>query len=112
MTDIQIWDKIRNVFSDEVGKIFTTGKIKELVFERYLDTNKKSVIPSDCCYNMVNKGIYFENHIFEHLETGLYKVLGTGYDYKGPIFWNRKQVGEWKKGEKLPLFSEDVRKKR
>lgn len=112
MTDIQIWDKIRNVFCDEVGKKFTTGEIINLVVERYPDTNKTSIIPSDYCYNMVNKGIYFQNHVFEQLETGSYKVLGTSCDYVGPIFWIGKQVGEWKKHEKQPQFSEDVKKKR
>ena len=112
MTDIQIWDKIRSVFCDEVGKKFTTGEIINLVVERYPDTNKTSIIPSDYCYNMVNKGIYFENHVFEYLDHGYYKVLGTSYNYLGPIFWKDKRVGEWKKDEKQPQFSEDVRKKR
>ena len=93
-TDIPVWDKICNIFSDEVGKEFTTAEIIDLVVERYPDTNKTSVIPSDYCYNMTNKGIDYKKHkhIFEQLERGHYKVLGTGYDYVGPVFWKGKQL--------------------
>jgi hypothetical protein len=59
---------------------------------------------------MINKGINFQNHIFEQLETGHYKVLGTSYNYVGPIFWKGDQVGEWKIGEKQPGFTKYVGK--
>jgi len=96
---ILVWDKIRNVLSEEVGKEFTGGEIIDLVVERYPDTNRSSVIPSGYCYNMINKAIDFKNHIFEHLEAGRYKVLGTSYDHLGPIFWKGEQIGEWKNGD-------------
>lgn len=105
---ILVWDKIRNVFSNEVGKSFTRGEIINLVIEKYPDTNKGSVIPSDYCYNMINKGTSFQNHIFEQIETGHYKVLGPNCDYAGPIFWKGEQVGEWKNGEMQPRFSKHV----
>jgi hypothetical protein len=108
--EISLWDKIFDVFSEEIGKEFTRGDIIDLIVEKYPNTNRTSVIPSDYCYNMINKGIYFKNHIFEQLETGYYKVLGTSYEYTGPIFWKGEKVGEWKKGEKQPKFSKHIGK--
>jgi len=105
---ITLKDKIENVFSKEIGKLFTRREIVALVIEQYPDTNSTSIIPSDYCYNMINKGIIFQNHLFEQLDTGNYKVLGKNYAYEGPIFWKGEKVGEWKKGEKEPQFFKNV----
>jgi len=43
---ILVWDKIRNVFSDEVENEFTRGEIIALVVEDTPNTNRTNVIPS------------------------------------------------------------------
>lgn len=42
-------------------------------YRRYPGTTRTSIIPSDYTYNMHNCGIDFRKHIFEQLESGLYK---------------------------------------
>lgn len=108
--NIPILDKMLNVFENRVGEEFTRKQIIDLVVSTYPGTNKTSVIPSDYCYNIINRGINFQNHLFEHLEFGHYIVLGVNYDYEGPIFLKGEQVGEWKKGEKKPRISKYIAK--
>jgi hypothetical protein len=58
-----------------------------------------SVLPSDYCYNRINKAPYsFCYPVFEWVERGKYRYLGPNYDYTGPILWKGKQIGEWKCG--------------
>jgi len=64
------------------------------------DTNRRSIIPSDCCYNLYNRGIAFDFHILEWVKRNKYKVLGIGYQYNGPIFWKGRKIGEWRDGSK------------
>jgi hypothetical protein len=101
--------KICTIFNNKyIGKILSSKEIIDLVIQTYPGTNRTSVISSDYCYNITNKGISFKNHIFEYLENGNYKVLGHGYDYEGPISWKGEQVGEWRKGEKRPFLWKDI----
>lgn len=93
---------IKSFGSNHIGKIFSRQEIIDIFLETYPGTNRTSVIPSDYCYNRTNKGINFENHLFEHLGSARYKVLGANYDYEGPILWKGDKVGEWRKGEKRP----------
>jgi len=83
---ILVWDKIRNVFSDEVENEFTRGEIIALVVEDTPIPIERALSLPGYCYNMINKGINFQNHVFEQIETGHCKVPGTNYDYVGPIF--------------------------
>ncbi len=64
------------------------------------DTNRTSVIPSDYCYNMVNKGIEFkkDDRLFENLGDK-YKHLGLNYNYNGEIYWKGQAVDVWENGE-------------
>ena len=95
-----IRDKILDVFKNRVGKEFKTQQIKDLVVSKYPDTNKASVIPSDYCYNITNKGINFckQLHLFKHIKRNHYKVLGEDYNYNGPTFAKDGLFGEWKNG--------------
>jgi hypothetical protein len=59
-----------------------------------------SILPSDYCYNLINKSpISFQYHIFEWLSLGYYRYLGLGYKYSSPIFWKGKVVGNWVEGK-------------
>ncbi len=49
-------EEVIETFADiEIGTIFTTREIKEMVSKKF-GRNEGSVIPSDYSYNMTNKG--------------------------------------------------------
>ena len=102
---MKILDKILAVMTDREGETFSSTEIKNMVLRAYRGTNRESVIPSDYCYNMTNKGIKFSkrDRLFEEID-GRYKYLGLGYQYVGKIFWKKEPVGEWKTGDKDPHF--------
>jgi len=88
-----IIDKVRDTFVGcEVGSIYSTKEIKDMVRTKY-GTNDGSIIPSDYCYNLTNKGkaAYPELDkfkIFEWISRGKYKFLGEGYPYVGSVVSN------------------------
>ena len=57
-------------------------------------TNYGSIIPSDYCYNRVNKGVEFDRkpRLFKFLGDGMYECLGEKYPYSGPV--EAKPIGE------------------
>lgn len=77
-----VLDKVRQTFRNvEIGTEFTTAEIKQMVATRF-NVNPGSVIPSDYCYNMTNKGkigslVTF--NIFIQVKHGLYKYVGEHY---------------------------------
>ena len=97
---ITIKDKILSTFEDKEGMKFTAGEIKEMVANRFPNTNKDSVMPADYCYNITNKG----NHLnlpfplFESQQDGTYKYLGQNFQYDGEVYWKGVRIGEWKHG--------------
>lgn len=64
-----------------------------------------SVLPSDYCYNIINRASYsFQHLVLVLVGRGRYKYVGPGYDYSGPIMWRPKhgeeqQVGSWDAGD-------------
>ena len=81
---MSVIEQIRETFRDiPIGSVFTTSEIKHMVNARF-GTNEGSVIPSDCCYNMTNKGIKgnaFESfNIFIQIKYGVYKYVGENYN--------------------------------
>lgn len=99
-----IYQQIIDVCQDKEGKILTTRHIKDTVWMKY-KTNRSSVIPSDYCYNRINEGIRFNQHLFVMLNRGEYKFIGEQYPYSGLILFKPKGtseervVGEWKHGD-------------
>lgn len=75
-----VLEEIRETFqSVEIGRIFTTAEIKNMVSEKF-GRNPGSIIPSDCCYEMWNKGLenraFKEFKIFEQVKRGVYRYVG------------------------------------
>ncbi|MHC1729292.1 MAG: endonuclease NucS domain-containing protein [Syntrophobacteraceae bacterium] len=101
--------KILFAIKARFGEILSGRQIIDLVEAAFPGTNRTSVIPSDYCYNILNRGIKFDRHFFEYRD-GQYKILGPNYEYVGPIYWKGKKVGEWRKGEKTPRIWERVSK--
>lgn len=93
-----IIEKVRDTFAGvPPGTVFTTRQIIDMVHEKY-DVNPTSVIPSDYCYNMDNKGkaasaSLDKFKIFEVVSRGTYIYRGEGYAYSGPVHRNPRQNG-------------------
>lgn len=95
-----IKQKILSVFKDKIGQVFNTEEIKDLVVEAFPDTNRTSVIPSDYCYNMVNKDTSsFKLRIFHCIEDNVFICLVENAIYSGPITWKGEIVGRWDAGK-------------
>jgi hypothetical protein len=88
--NMTILEKVRDVFVEcEIGAVYSTKEIKEMVRAKY-DIKEGSIIPSDYCYNLVNKGKLADPalekfKIFEWISRGKYRYLGENYVYKGFI---------------------------
>lgn len=99
-----IYNQIKQDFSGDVGREFTTAEIKQRIQERY-GSSRSSVIPSDYCYNRQNEGVSNTRHLFEYLGRARYRYLGEGHRYTGQVFSCRRGtkkdqlVGEWRDGE-------------
>lgn len=93
-------DKVLNVFKDKINQIFLKEEICDLVVHAYPTNNRKSVIPSDYCFNKLNADpSSFKLHRFEFTSDQKYKWLGPDHPYSGPIYWKSEQVGKWERGQ-------------
>ena len=76
-------------------------ELYELLSARF-QTNSGSIIPSDYCYNRVNKGIEFHKkpRLFHFLGEGMYECLGENYLYTGDVenASDGTVVGSWENG--------------
>lgn len=104
----KIANKIRTLFAKQTDEKLRRKEIIDKVIEVYPGTNRSSVIPSDYCYNIINKdSVSFTFRLFEYRD-GNYICLGENYFYVGDIFWKDKKVGSWVKGK--PVLTTDPRK--
>ena len=101
-----IEDRVRIALEIHTDEVLSRQEIIDLVVHSFPGTNRRSVIPSDYCYNLYNRGITFDFHILEWVRRNTYKVLGPGYQYNGRILWNGRQIGEWCNG--LKTIYEDI----
>lgn len=91
-----IIEKVKDTFAGcAPGKSFTTSEIIDMV-QRKHGVNRTSVIPSDYCYNMDNKGkeasaSLDKFKIFEMVSRGKYIYRGENYPYTGPVHRNPRQ---------------------
>lgn len=101
---MKIIEFVEETFKHEIGNTFTRSEIIDRVHEKS-GFKRSSIIPSDYCYNRRNKGIIFPGWcLFERVENGMYKYLGPGYKYSGPVFFREKSMfedgvfGHWRSG--------------
>ena len=77
-----IIEQIRECFKDvPIGTRFTRQQIVDMLHEKY-GTNKTSIIPSDHCYNMTNKGLRGssrDNNFFLNVGEGEYEYVGDHF---------------------------------
>lgn len=109
-----IFDQLKEITDELIsqngmGCEINSGELKALI-STHFGTNLSSIIPSDYCYNRVNKGIVFSKHsrLFAYVDRGVYKCLGTDYLYNEPAFTRPKDsntdvmVGIWENGDFTP----------
>ena len=67
---------------------------------------KSSLIPSDYCYNITNRGADGERfnrwpRLFEYQAYNRYRYLGEGYRYNGDVVYPKtnEKYGSWVDGE-------------
>ena len=106
-----------NEIISEYGVHYKIGlrELYELLGARF-QTNSGSIIPSDYCYNRVNKGIEFHKkpRLFRFLGDGMYECLGENYPFDGPVYTQPKGtkaeiiVGCWENGVFTPNANWDL----
>lgn len=100
---MKIYDQLKEILKGREGEMVTAREMKRLLHENY-GTNPGSVILSDYCYNRVNKGISFTQHLFEYMTKSTYKYIGEHANYTGLIVRKARGaeaeevVGEWNDG--------------
>jgi len=78
--------------------VFTTAEFQDLI-SRISDYKRGSILPSDYCYNLINKWTdSFRFPMLEWEERGRYRFLGLDYSYNGDVFWKGEKVGTWRDG--------------
>ncbi len=94
--NLTIIEMVKDTFAGRApGTSFTTREIIEMVQKKY-SVNKASVIPSDYCYNMDNKGnaanaSLDKFKLFEWEARGKYVYRGENYHYDGPVLRNPRE---------------------
>lgn len=109
---------IANEFAANFGTdhVITLQELYSILMKRY-GTKEGSIIPSDYCYNRVNKGITLKKPtVFEFLGNGNYRCLGSDYPYNGNIYHKPKGqeefiVGKCVNGERIIAFDQEPIKK-
>ena len=85
--------------------LYTCKQIKNIVNSEY--SIVESILPSDYCYNIINKDIVddFEQrgHFFIHHERNKYEYIGENANYTGNITHKGICVGQWKNGSIISL---------
>ena len=109
-SEMNISEQMRTVVNEIVSEYGSQYRISlkelyELLSARF-QTKEGSIIPSDYCYNRVNKGIdfYKKPRLLKFLGDGMYECLGENYPYTGDVYTREKGsqaeeiVGTWKDG--------------
>jgi hypothetical protein len=97
---LTIKEKVISVFENKTGETFEREEIIDLLVNAYPRTSRGSLIPSDYCYNSINKdSTSFKLHLFETLGAGSFKCLGLNKTYSGSVYWKTEQVGQWVDGK-------------
>ena len=59
--------------------------------ERIGGDGRDSVLPSDYCYNVINRASFsFPHRVLVRVSRGRYKYIGPNYVYTGPVTWKPK----------------------
>ena len=101
----KIVEEVGERLQSKYGKEPIPTSVIQREIERLGSYARGSVLPSDYCYNLLNRSPYsFKYPVFIRTERGRYKYVGPNYPYTGPILWKpqngkEKQVGRWNAGK-------------
>ena len=109
--DVQKWPKMAQVVNQaaqelrmQYGDDIPADAIMRNC-ERIGGYRRDSVLPSDYCYNVINKAEFsFQYLVLVRMGRGRYRYVGSGAHYYGAVMWKpnqeaERQVGEWTDGE-------------
>lgn len=109
--DVQNWPKMPQIVNEAAaqlqvqhGEAGIPGELIKQKIEEIGGYRKGSVIPSDYCYNLINKAPFsFKHPVLVRVQRGKYKYVGPDYRYNGSVMWKPKQereikVGTWNGG--------------
>jgi hypothetical protein len=119
----KVWDAIRDAFNpiseSEKSKIWKRKELRQKIIDFVKskgieDIAEDSIMPTDYCYNRVNKDTSSNEFcFFEYVGRDKFKVLGENFPYKGYVYHRKKGnkedeiVGEWKNGDITPTKFEN-----
>jgi hypothetical protein len=96
-----IADMLRSVLADVAkGAVLSAHEIISAVLGAFPSTPKGSILVSDKCYNITNKGLSanYDFRIFELIDRSTYRFLGEGHPYSGYVTWKGERCGLWTNG--------------
>ncbi len=109
-----VWPRMASVVDEAGARLqaeYGAEGIPAEAFRREIERlggyRRDSVLPSDYCYNVVNKApISLRHPSLLRVGRGRYKHVGPKHAYSGPIWWKPKgegerQVGRWHEGRCL-----------
>lgn len=88
-----------------IDEVYESNKIVQHIITK-TGINKESILPKDYCYNVTNKGADGKRFVtwprlFKYEGNKLYRYLGEGYPYNGPVVYSKDNAiyGIWKDGK-------------
>ncbi len=110
--NVQNWPKMPQIVNEAAAQLQAqygeAGIPVELLMRKIEELGgyrRDSVIPSDYCYNVINKApASFKHLVLIRVGRGRYKYADSGCSYNGPVMWkptgdSERQVGVWKDGK-------------
>lgn len=97
-----IFEEVVKACEDNVQSSYSSDEIYRFVKKTVPNPKPGTILPSDYCYNRINKGIDFTKHVFISIGDQ-YKFVGRSYPFSGPIYWSPlgskdRVVGVWRNG--------------
>lgn len=100
----QVVDEAAGDLHSRYGKEGIPSDVLKREIERIGGYARESVLPSDYCYNVINRALYSFRHLMlVRVGRGRYEYVGPAHPYNGPVMWKPKQqterqVGSWSGG--------------
>lgn len=91
----QVVDEAAVGLHPQYGKDGIPSDVLMREIERIGGYARDSVIPSDYCYNVVNRASFsFRHPVLVRVGRGRYEYVGPDYAYTGPVMWKPKPEAE------------------
>jgi hypothetical protein len=100
----QLVDEAAAGLHPQYGKDGIPSDVLMREIERIGGYARDSVIPSDYCFNVINRAAYsFRHAVLVRVGRGRYEYVGPDHLHTGPVMWKPKQeaerqVGNWSGG--------------